>query len=110
MDLIVKLSKTTPPELTVTPDNDVVSRGSAAIALTWKRDTTGANFTFTANSVTGLPSPPFTTPTYNSGTNTVTATDNYVSGSPAADYPYTLTVMVGTTPCSSGGSPTIKNR
>lgn len=110
MDLIVKLSTTTPPVLTVTPDDEGVSSSSAAVALTWKRDTTGADFNFTVNSVSGLPFPTFTNPFYNSVNNTFNVTDNHGSTSPARDYPYTLTVMSGTTPCSAGGNPTIKNR
>ena len=111
MDLIVNLSTTTPPVLTVTPDDEGVSSSNSGITLTWKRDTTGANFQFTANSVTGLLPPTFTNPTYDSGKNTFTVTDNHPNTSPApGDYPYTLTVMAGTTPCTAGGNPTIRNR
>ena len=110
MDLIVNLSTTKPLVLTVTPDDEGVSSSNFGITLTWKRDTSGADFKFTANSVTGLPSPTFTNPTYDSGKNTFTVTDNYGSTSPARDYPYTLTVMSGTTPCTAGGNPSIRNR
>jgi hypothetical protein len=107
MNLVVKLVGT---NLTVTPDSDGVSPGSNGVTLTWTRDTTGAAFQFTANSVTGLPNPPFSTPVYNSSNNTVTVTDRPASSSPTGVYSYGLTVNAGGNTITAGGNPSIRNR
>lgn len=107
MNLVVKLVGS---NLTVTPDNDGVSPGSNGITLTWTRDTTGAAFQFTANSVTGLTDPPFSNLTYHSGNNTVTVTDKPASAAPTGEYSYGLTVNANGSTVSASGSPSIRNK
>lgn len=107
MNLVVKLVGS---NLTVTPDSDGVSPGSNGITLTWTRDTTGAEFQFTANSVTGLTDPPFSNLTYNSSNNTVTVTDNPGSSSPTGEYSYGLSVNANGSTVNASGSPSIRNR
>lgn len=106
MDLLVKLVLTPQPALTVNPLHEVDSGGPTT--LKWIRDTTGANFQFSSSSVSGLPNPPFSTPSYDPSNNTVTVTDSHPGQT--ATFTYALSVTSGTTPYSASGSPSIRNK
>lgn len=106
MDLAVKLVLTPQPVLSVTPLHEVDSGGPTT--LTWTRDTTGASFQFSATSISGLPNPPFSAPSYNSSNNTVTVTDNHTGQS--GTFNYALSVTSGATTYPASGNPSIRNR
>jgi hypothetical protein len=104
MELLVKLVP--PNTLTVNPLHEVDSGGPTV--LTWVRDTTGGNFQFSASSVSGLPNPPFSAPSYDPSNNTVTVTDTH-TGQPAT-YSYDLSVNAGGSTVSATGRPSIRNK
>lgn len=106
MELLVKLVLTPQPTLTVNPLHEVDSGGPTT--LTWVRDTTGANFQFSASSVSGLPNPPFSAPSYDPSDNTVSVIDNHTGQT--ATFSYALSVTSGTTPYAASGSPSIRNK
>jgi hypothetical protein len=104
----VSLDITADPPVTCKPKHQSMNSGNDAI--NWKP---AANQSFTFSSLTGLPNPPFTTPSVTD--DEITVTDNNQA---AGDYPYTLTVMLNGLPYSTtasspkgtgGGDPTIKN-
>jgi anthranilate phosphoribosyltransferase len=106
MELLVKLVLTPQATLTVNPLHEVDSGGPTT--LTWVRDTTGADFQFSASSVSGLPNPPFSAPSYNPSNNTVTVTDTHTGQ--AATFSYALSVNAGGSIVNATGSPSIRNR
>lgn len=110
MNLLVKLVLSPSAQLTVTPDADGVSPSPGGIPLVWMRDPAGANFRFDADSVSGLGDPPFSPPSYDPASNTVTVIDHYTGSAPGAIYHYSLTVKAGNIPYTAGGSPNIRNR
>lgn len=109
MNLIVKLVTTPTPLLTVTPDDEEISPGGTA-TLMWIRDTTGAEFQFSSTSVTGLPDPPFSTPSYSPTQNTISVTDTHLGASSQGNFGYNLSVTSGGTSYPSNERPVIVNR
>lgn len=110
MHLVVKLTDTPAPVLTITPDDDGVAPDDNGITLVWVRDATGAEFQFSANSLSGLPPDRFSPPQYHPETNTVTVEDHYTKSAPGGTYPYALSVTSGTTTYHASGNPEIINR
>lgn len=103
----VSLDTSADPPVTCNPKHQNMNRGNDAID--WKP---AANQSFTFSSLTGLPNPPFSTPSVSDSEITVTD-DNQGAG----DYPYTLTVMLNglsyttTSSTGTGGSdPTVNNK
>lgn len=109
MNLIAKLVTAPTALLTVTPDDDDVPVGGNT-TLTWTRDTTGAEFHFSATSISGFTNPCFSTPSYNSNNNTISVTDNHTSQTSAGTFSYNLSVTSGGMAYHAGGNPVIVNR
>jgi len=109
MNLLVKLVTTPAPLLTVTPDDEDVPSGGTS-TLMWVRDTTGADFQFSSSSVTGLPNPPFSAPSYNPTQNTISVTDNHLGISTQGNFNYSLSVTSGGTSYPASERPVIVNR
>ncbi|HET7556799.1 MAG TPA: hypothetical protein VFK08_01845 [Rhodanobacteraceae bacterium] len=85
MAVQVSLDTTANPPVTVNPRVHDVNQGNQTIK--WER---ASNQTFTFSSLTGLPTPPFGTPTVSDSE--ITVTDNNTS---AAAYGYTIVVTYG---------------
>jgi hypothetical protein len=103
----VSLDTNADPPVTCSPKHQSMNRGNDSI--NWKP---AANQSFTFSSLTGLPNPPFSTPSISDSE--ITVTDDNLD---ADDYPYTLTVTLNglsyTTTSSTGtggGDPTIQNK
>lgn len=109
MNLMVKLVTTSPPLLTVTPDDEEISPGGTS-TLMWIRDTTGAEFQFSSTSVADLPDPPFSAPSYSPTQNTVSVTDRHLGASSQGNFNYSLSVTSGGTTFPANERPVIVNR
>ena len=90
MSITVSLDVNAKPPVTVSPDPYSVSAGPAA-TVTW---VPAAGQTFTFKSLSGLPSPPFGTPSCTATQITVNDTPP-APGGPAITYPYTIIVESG---------------
>lgn len=107
----VSLDTSANPPVTCSPVHQPMNRGNDSI--NWKP---AANQTFTFASLTGLPNPPFSTPSVSDGE--VTISDNNQNNGPEVAYPYTLCVEFnGQTYCTGpvnptggNGNPTVNNK
>lgn len=111
MPVQVSLNPTGHPPVTVNPPVHNVNHGNETI--TWER-AAQQNFTFV--SLTGLPSPPFSSPSISDSE--ISVTDNNQNNGTETSYPYILVVTANGQQYSSAGSriqqqsggPTIKNK
>ena len=110
MAVQVSLDTSTNPPVTVNPQIHDVNNGNQTIK--WER---ASNQTFTFTSLSGLPNPPFGTPSVSSTEITV-ADDNQNNG-PAVYYAYTIVVTLNgkqystaaSSPRAQATGPSIKN-
>src|SRR5215469_969599 len=109
----VSLNTDASPPVTLDPNNCPVNRGNDTIQ--WVEDPQSPFKGFTFSSLTGLPNPPFGTPTKNQNQTEISLGDNNTA---TAEYPYTIVVSYNNTQYSSAGAkigsdpgdPTIKNK
>lgn len=113
MAVQVSLNTNGNPPVTVQPQLHEVNNGNQTVK--WER---ASNQTFTFASLTGLPTPPFGTPSVSDSE--ITITDNNQNNGPEVYYPYTIVVNYNGQQYSSAPSrpnptaqstgPTIGNR
>lgn len=108
----VSLNTTATPPVTLDPNRCPVNRGKDSIR--WVEDSQSPDKGFTFYSLTGLPDPPFDTPTKNQNQTEMSVGDDDTGPS---EYPYTIVVSYDGAQYSSAGAkiggnpggPTIKN-
>jgi len=112
MAIQVSLNTSANPPVTVQPPIHDVNNGNQTIK--WER---ASNQTFTFTSLSGLPNPPFSSPSVSA--TEISVVDNNQNNGPAVYYPYTIVVTQNGVQYSSSPAfriteqdtgPTIKNK